>query len=909
MKKILLLACTLFIGGMTSAQTGSVSGNISDKDTYEALPGANVKIKGTSTGSTTDVKGNFSLGQLNPGTYALEVSFVGFETKDLLVVVKPKQNNNLGSIRLAASSIGMREVEIIASVAVDRKTPVAFASVSGQEIESKIGNQEFPEMLRNTPSVYVTKQGGGYGDSRINIRGFDQRDIAVMINGVPVNDMENGRVFWSNWAGLSDVTTKMQVQRGLGASKLAVPSIGGSINIITNAADMNKGGVFGAIIGNDGFQKYSLALSTGLSKKGWAFSFQGTQTSGNGYVDGTKFSGWSYFASLSKQINKNHSIGLTVLGAPQWHHQRDFANPYTDYEKYGTKYNSDWGYLNGNEYTFRRNFYHKPKSFLNWYWTISDKTELATTVYASFGRGGGTGPRGEINGNAQWRLPKTNEGLYRFDDIYKWNSGGSVPDFGADRETWENTNPGVDNRKDFYGDKNVNTNDYGLIRRASVNSHNWFGVISNLTHELNEAFTLTAGIDLRRYKGFHYRRLTDLLGADAYYTNRNINTQGYFISEENPANPLSKMGNEDKLNYYNEGLVNWVGAYGQMEYSNDQISAFLSLSASNQAFKRIDYFNYYQSDALNEAAGIQENMESDWQNFLGGNIKTGINYNINTNHNVFANAGYISRQPVFDNVFPFFTNQVSSDPKNQKITSFELGYGFRNSWLSLNANLYRTQWNDRQYSRSETFEGQDFTSNFSVNQTHQGIELDFILTPIRKLNLKGMFSLGDWEYASDAQVTVFDDNQNEVFKRTYYLKGVKVGDAAQMTFNLGADYEIITGLGIDASYYFVDNLYANFDVVEDDFFLQEGGQAWKLPSYGLVDIGAFYNFNVSKVDFTLRLNVNNLLDDEYISESDTNRLFDAEGDGLIPGSGNGSVSNRVFYGFGRTWNVGLKVRF
>ncbi|MCK5103332.1 MAG: hypothetical protein KAR17_10975, partial [Cyclobacteriaceae bacterium] len=369
---------------------------------------------------------------------------------------------------------------------------------------------------------------------------------------------------------------------GLGASKLAVPTIGGSINIITNAADMKKGGAFGAMIGNDGFQKYSLALSTGLGESGWAFSLQGTHTLGNGYVDGTKFKGWSYFASLSKQINKKHSIGLTALGAPQWHHQRSYANAYTDYEKYGTKYNSDWGYLNGSEYTFRRNFYHKPKAFLNWYWTISDKTELATTAYASIGRGGGTGPRGQINGNAEYRLPKTEDGLHRFDDMYKWNSGGSVPDFGADRETWENVNPEVDNRKGFFADKYVNTSSYGMIRRASMNSHNWFGLISNLTHELSETFTLTAGIDLRRYKGMHYRRVTDLLGADAYYTNRNINTQGYFISEENPADPLSEMGNEDKLNYYNDGLVNWAGAYAQLEYSKDKISAFLSLSGSNQ---------------------------------------------------------------------------------------------------------------------------------------------------------------------------------------------------------------------------------------------------------------------------------------------------------------------------------------
>ncbi len=909
MKKNILLILIIFISGWALAQSSGVSGNISDKDTYEALPGANIKIKGTSTGTTTDIKGNFNLGQLKAGSYALEVSFIGFETKDLLVVVKPNQTTNLGAIRLASSSLGLREVEIIASVAVDRKTPVAFNSISGQEIESKVGNQEFPEMLRNTPSIYVTKQGGGYGDARINVRGFDQRDIAVMINGVPVNDMENGKVFWSNWAGLSDVTTKMQIQRGLGASKLAVPSIGGSINIITNAAEMRKGGAFGAMIGNDGFQKYSLVLSTGLGDKGWAFTLQGTSTTGNGYVYGTEFSGWSYFASLSKQINKRHSIGLTALGAPQWHNQRDFANTYKDYEKYGIKYNSDWGRLNGKEFTFRRNFYHKPKAFLNWYWTISDKTELATTAYASLGRGGGTGPRGEINGNPQFILPKTQDGLYRFDDIKKWNSGGSVPDFGDDRETWENTNPGVDNRKDFYGDKYVNTSSYGLIRRASMNSHNWFGIISNLTHELSETFTVTAGIDLRRYKGFHYRRVADLLGADAYYTNRNINTQGYFISEENPSDPLSKMGNEEKLNYHNEGWVKWAGAYSQIEYVNDKISAFLSLSGSNQGYKRIDYFNYYQSDALNEAAGKKENMASGWENFFGGNIKAGINYNLNQNHNVFFNTGYLSRQPIFDNVFPFFTNAVSADPKNQKITAIEFGYGYRNSWISLNVNIYRTQWNDRQFTRTVTSGGEDFTANFAVNQAHQGFEFDFVVTPSDKLNIRGMFSAGDWKYASNPHAVVFDDNQNQIDEQTLYLKGVKVGDAAQTTMNLAADYEIITGLGVDASFYYVDNLFADFNIVEDDFFLTEGGQSWKLPSYGLVDFGTFYNFDVSKVDFTLRLNVNNVLDNNYISESDTNKLFDEEGDALIPGSENGSVSNRVFYGFGRTWNIGLKVRF
>ena len=80
----------------------------------------------------------------------------------------------------------------VADIAKDRKTPVAVSTIKEAQIIDKLGNQEFPEILNSTPSVYATKGGGGFGDSKLNIRGFAQENIAVMINGVPVNDMENG---------------------------------------------------------------------------------------------------------------------------------------------------------------------------------------------------------------------------------------------------------------------------------------------------------------------------------------------------------------------------------------------------------------------------------------------------------------------------------------------------------------------------------------------------------------------------------------------------------------------------------------------------------------------------------------------------------------------------------------------
>ena len=149
-------------------------------------------------------------------------------------------------------AVMLKDVVITSSVAVARKTPVAVSTITPVFIEEKLGTQEFPEVLKSTPGVYVTKDGGGYGDAQTRVRGFDSENVAMMINGVPMNGMENQKVYWSNWAGLADVTSSMQVQRGLGASKVSSPAVGGSINVITKSTDAKKGGFISYGMGNDG---------------------------------------------------------------------------------------------------------------------------------------------------------------------------------------------------------------------------------------------------------------------------------------------------------------------------------------------------------------------------------------------------------------------------------------------------------------------------------------------------------------------------------------------------------------------------------------------------------------------------------------------------------------------------------
>ena len=219
MKKITrLLMVMMFFVISSTIYSQTITGTVNAED--GPLPGASVILKGTTTGTTTDFDGKFSL-QVPEGSGVLAVSFIGYNKKDVSFTIAAGETKDIGSIVLIESNV-LEEIVITAtSFAIDRKTPVAVSTIKADVIENKLGSQEFPEILKSTPGVYATKSGGGFGDGRLTLRGFNSENVAVMINGVPVNDMENGRVYWSNWAGLADVTSAMQVQRGLGASKVS----------------------------------------------------------------------------------------------------------------------------------------------------------------------------------------------------------------------------------------------------------------------------------------------------------------------------------------------------------------------------------------------------------------------------------------------------------------------------------------------------------------------------------------------------------------------------------------------------------------------------------------------------------------------------------------------------------------
>lgn len=854
--KTLVLMLSLCLSAFAAMAQGTITGRIVDANTGEPLVGATVMVEGTTSGCVVDVNGEFSLQVNKKGNVILLFRFVGYES--LTKSVNLNKNQKLGDIRMSESSVGLDEVMVSASyVTADRSTPIAYSSIEPEALEVKLGNKEFPSVLKSTPSIYTTDNGGGYGDSRVTLRGFDTDNIGVLINGVPINGMENGKVYWSNWAGLSDVTKYMQVQRGLGASKLGLSSVGGTINIITQTTDAQMGGSVYYGVGNDGYEKMSFSASTGLLKNGWAISLSGSRTKGNGYFKGGEFLGWNYFVNVSKKINDAHRLSFTAFGAPQKHNQRGNKALIEDYRKHrdGIRMNTSYGYINGQLVPtgYGYNEYHKPQVSLNHFWNINDHSNLSTAVYFSKSTGGGK----RVYGDDKNRLQ------------YDYQTGRPYAETSL-------TPDGLIDYESVMRDNAASVNGSSVVFTMETNAHDWYGLLSTYTNNLSESLCLTAGIDGRYYKGYHYAEISDLLGGEYFIDNK--------IAYREPNRQLS-VG--DKVNYHNIGNVMWLGGFVQAEITKALYSAFLSASVSDQSYRRKDEGKYGEY-ALNKEFPVT----TSWQHFVPVSVKAGFNYKIGGVQNVFVNAGYVTKAPLMKNVFINNTNEIQKDAKYEKIVTAEIGYGLRVEKFNLNLNGYYTKWMDKSVTKRI---GNETATIPNIDAIHMGIELEAEYKPCSVLDFKAMFSLGDWKWGDDVVFDLYNDQEEKIGSYNAYIKDLHVGNAAQTTASLMGSWEPLPKFRIGVDWNYFGRNYADFDPTLRNT-ASDRSESWKMPDYSTLDANLSYKFKIGKVGAKFYCNINNILDKEYIADAKD-------------GSDHSTKTALVYFGNGITWSTGLKITF
>ncbi len=923
----LLLIAGLLGADRVSAQssTATLVGLVTDEG-GDPVSGAQIvvshQLNGNEAGAISGPDGRYSVSRIQAGGpyevearllgYALGLAAEGMILEDGEVV--------LMDFQLRREAIALDAIEVFATVADESRTPVAFSNIEKSQIRTQLGSRDLPLVLNVAPSTYSTMQGGGAGDARINVRGFSQNNTAVMINGVPVNDMENGWVYWSNWDGVGDAATRIQLQRGLSAVNLATPSIGGTLNVITDPSSMRPGLSYKQEVGLGSFDsnggwgfgrnllKETLTVHTGQLGSGFAVTGSLIRKTGDGMYEGffggdaTWTDAWAYYLASSYDINDRHRLEFYLLGAPQQHGQNlyklnigtlshDFARSLSDYDpralidypeagrnassnvgpvspayrgeqfastgpNSGMKGRFSSGFLNE-----RENYFHKPQANLNWHAYLGEGLSLSTVVYFSGGEGGGTGTFGS-SGNA----------------VFRYDFGQRTPD-------WDATIAMNRAREDGSS---------GYILRNSVNNQWTVGAISKLRKVFRAGWTGEVGLDWRTAEVDHYREVRDLLGGRYY-----LDTASEFWRK-----PQQRRGLGDRINYNNTNAIDWIGAYIQGDRSTADGSLWGMVGWAMNSYTFTDHFTWAEP-------GSNRRLVLESGNLHGFQIKGGVQRSLAAAWSVFGNAGYISKAPIFDGVIDEARGVMNSDPQNEKFLSLELGARLRSldQRLSLDLSLYATTWRDRTrnlFVRNLDGDGNDgLVHLLGVEARHMGIELEAAYQPTPLLRFDGAASIGNWKYLDDSVGQYVSEDRSAVEEFAFYIKDLKVADAPQTQFAYGLSVFPVRGLmlqGVGRTYMNHYAEFSPFDRTDPD----DRAQPWEVPGYTVFDLHTAYSL-IDLIpawqggDIRLFANVYNVFDEVYVQDAVDNSSFNDDD--------HDADDAEVFLGIPRNLNIGLEVTF
>lgn len=763
----------------------------------------------------------------------------------------PEENKSI------KDTLAIQEVTIRASFSDVRTSPLRLTTIDENTLQSRAAARTYPELLRGIPGLYATSESGSYGDAKLNIRGFRQENVAVLLNGIPISGLTSGNMFWNNWMGLADATYSIQVQKGAGSSMLTDSSVGGAVNIITTAPSENFTIDASTCGAHYGTIKGFVGISSGQLPDGWAVNAMASYVGGTGYVDATDVSAFSYMLNVSKRIGLRHTLLFTALGSPERHDQRSARLSWDEVQQYGRTYNKNWGWRDGEVYNLSCNNYFKPYFTLQHIWN-GDRISMKNSVWLAIGDGGG-----------RWSETKGKPlSAYQKDGQVDWNA---IVD--ANRRNSSGPVPGI---------SAVN------ILSDYMAGHTQAGAITTLEYSLAKRWKLGAGLHYQYYSTWECERITDLLGADYWYEDYGQKS----ISGTAGRNPIKGVG--DYVRTDNGKITHHGTAYLTASFDSEKINATLGASLFGSVNRRWDRYNYTGEDVYSGlASGV------------GAGVKGGLLWKPFRGHSIYVNGGWYSRLPYPGVWFSSGNNEITRDVRNEQNILSELGYRYVWNRGGMELTGYATLWKNKSM-MSDPYKQEDSIgeTRYMVNGLdafHCGLELDVFHNFTDWLKLSAYASAGDWRWMNDVHAIIYDDYSGmQVGSVNVYSDGLPVGDAPQTQIGASADVRIPKGFSINVDWQFNDRMYADFDpVTRTD--PSDRSYAYRIPSYHLLGVtlqwARMFKVNPGhEIGLTMFATGVNLLDSMYIERGKD-------------GAGHDLETFRGYWGFGRSFTFGIRLNF
>ena len=914
-KKIVHLVLFLFCYTTLYSQN-SIKGILLENNSKKPLSNVLVSIKNTIFTTKTDLNGAFHLKALSQGNYILEIKFNGFETQNFPLEIS---NNtiDLGIILLFKDFTDELDLSII--------------TISDDELNNDASAADnISGLLQASKDIFLRTAAFEFSSSFFKVKGLDSGNGKVLINGIQMNKVYDGRAQWSNWGGLNDVLRNQEFSNGLAASNVTFGGVLGATNMNTRASLQRPGTRLSYSSSNRSYAHRAMAThTTGISKNGWAMTFSASRRAGTeGFNDGTSYNAYSVFTSIEKKINNNHSINFTGIFTPN---RRGKSSPNTQevFDLKGIEYNEYWGDLNGRKLNSRIKEVAEPIVMLNHYWAFSEKATLQTNASYQFGKIGNS--RLDFNGGANpsptyyQTLPsyflRENDlaGAYTAQENFV-NKGQLDWQRIFDANT-TNANVGLNNAYVLYEDRNDD-------KQITVNT------IYNL--DVNNHIAINGKVEYKGLRSHNFAEVIDLLGGSGYLDINNF-ADSEAQMQNDVLNPNRIVGVGDAFRY-------------NFNLSSDLINAFLQAQFK---YSKIDFFGaIIVSQVTNQREGLYKNGRfennslgaSEKINFTNYGAKAGATYKINGRNLIDVNVAYVTQAPTLRNSFSNSreNNNIVDNLQSEKVFSANASYIRRSPIITARATAYYTSIQDATEISFYFGDGvggdntafvQEIVTGIAKRQL--GLELGLEAQVTSTIKLKGAAAIGSFVYANNPNLYLTSDVTNEgVFDEkgrsgNYIsnLKNYKIAAGPHQAYSAGFEYRDPNYWWIGATVNFFNNTYVDIAPLtrSRNFYSDADGltfpnyniesasqllQQEKFDAYKVVNLVGGKSWKINGYYISVFATLNNLLNTAYKSggfEQGRNSNYnELSADKAL---NKALFGNKYWYGRGTTYFLNLNFSF
>ncbi|WP_233898833.1 carboxypeptidase-like regulatory domain-containing protein [Tenacibaculum piscium] len=795
---IVTIVLFLLFFEIVNAQS-SVKGVVIHADTEIPLQGVTIILKNAKTSeikTLTNSNGVFHLKgiskRISEEKQQLIISFKGFETQYFPILVTDK-NINLGTIFL------YENIQVY-----DDVSTIILTDDELNDDESTADN--ISGLLQATKDTYLRAAAFEWSSSFYRIKGLDSDNAKILINGIEMNKLYNGRPQWSNWGGLNDVLRNQDFSNGLSPSNHTFGGVLGATNMSTRASEYRQGGRISYASSNRSYTHRFMAMyATGILKNNWAIAVSASKRYANqGFTEGASYNANSFFISAENVLNQKHSINFTGIFT-QNHRGKAAANTQEVYDIKGIKYNPYWGYQQRKIRNARIKRVDEPLIMLNHYWNINPKTRLQTGIAYQFGEIGNS--RIDFNGGND-----PSPTYYRKLPNYFLNDDYKIDHENAYKSLVNFKNDGQLNWKDLYiGNQNSKENAL-FAQYEDRNDDKQWSVNSILNSEISENIALTTSAFYQKLNSENFASVLDLFGAEGYLDINKFGNLGQADYQNDLLNPNRIVKKGDRFKYNYELNADVYGGFTQLQFKYHKADFFIAGTMKNTSYQRNGLYKngIYPGDATNPEIPTSFG-KSEKLNFLGYGIKAGITYKISGRHLIDFNGAYLKKAPSIRNSFANSrANNLTVNQVHQlkiaeimpKTNALDISYILRTPFVTAKLTGFYTQiTNDTDIAFYFTSADNLFVQEIvtGIKKNHFGTELGIEAQVLASFKIKAAANIGQYSYANNPNIVLASEISEDSKKAGFDTKGVKnygktmlknykIASGPQKVYSFGFEY-------------------------------------------------------------------------------------------------------------------------